>query len=177
MTGKTGTGPGRAGRAWAFLALAAVGGCVTTSELLNDPLATLGSLMAPATATAATSATEDPAPAAAEAAPPQAPATPAPAPQLTPEGLVGLEQAPLRDLFGQPEWTRNEGPAAIWQYRSSDCVLDLYFFGQAPRAPSLVHMEARPRTGLAESPDQPPAAADPALLTPCAVTIRSARAG
>jgi hypothetical protein len=45
--------------------------------------------------------------------------------------LAGLDSAQVRALLGTPDFRRNDPPAELWQYRSADCVLDLYFYGEA----------------------------------------------
>lgn len=68
-------------------------------------------------------------------APPSAPAvslaaphpiTPPRMPRLT--ALRGLKPAEIVALLGEPDFRRAEPPAELWQYRASDCVLDLYFY-------------------------------------------------
>jgi hypothetical protein len=45
--------------------------------------------------------------------------------------LAGLDPAQVRALLGTPDFRRTDPPAELWQYRSADCVLDLYFYGAA----------------------------------------------
>ena len=45
--------------------------------------------------------------------------------------LTGLNEAELWRLLGKPDFRRHEAPAEIWQYRSADCVLDLFLYRSA----------------------------------------------
>ena len=62
-------------------------------------------------------------------------AMPAPAPaaaRLPAVGeLRGLKAAEIVSLLGEPAFRRVEPPAELWQYRTRDCVLDLFFYPQA----------------------------------------------
>ncbi len=42
--------------------------------------------------------------------------------------LRGLPAAELARRLGEPDFVREEPPAVVWQYRSEDCVLDLFFY-------------------------------------------------
>lgn len=45
--------------------------------------------------------------------------------------LAGLSEAELRRLLGAPDFRRREASAQIWQYRSAECVLDLFLYRSA----------------------------------------------
>ncbi len=62
------------------------------------------------------------------------------------EALLGLESEQVLRLFDAPELVRSDVPVSLWQYRSDDCVLDL-FLGDDGRntAERVIHSEARPR--------------------------------
>jgi hypothetical protein len=45
--------------------------------------------------------------------------------------LAGLHQPDIVALLGQPDLRRNEPPAELWQYRTADCVLTLFFYREA----------------------------------------------
>jgi hypothetical protein len=47
------------------------------------------------------------------------------------KALAGLDPAQVRALLGPPDFRRIDAPAELWQYRSADCVLDLYFYSEA----------------------------------------------
>ncbi len=92
-----------------------------------------------------------PAPTAAGAAPapqpaPEVPETAAlpPAPKIDddPARLMGLDRAGLAALLGDPELTRREPPAEIWQYRGGSCVFDVFLYEEAGRQ-RVTYLEAR----------------------------------
>jgi hypothetical protein len=58
--------------------------------------------------------------------------------------LTGLSAADLLARFGQPDFRRSEPPAELWQYRSADCVLDVFLYGGGAGA-QVVHSETRER--------------------------------
>jgi hypothetical protein len=63
----------------------------------------------------------------------EAPAPPAePAAARVPElpVLTGLGPAELVALLGEPDFRRRDPPAELWQYRSADCVLDVFLYGE-----------------------------------------------
>jgi hypothetical protein len=65
------------------------------------------------------------------AAPPKpTPAAAAPAAMRIPElpVLTGMGPAELVALLGEPDLRRREPPAELWQYRSADCVLDVFLY-------------------------------------------------
>ena len=65
-------------------------------------------------------------------------------PQVQPAKLIGMDMPRLQTALGLPSVTRHERPAQIWQYRSANCVLDVFFYEEAG-APRVVHLEARDR--------------------------------
>jgi hypothetical protein len=42
--------------------------------------------------------------------------------------LGGLTSASVKHLFGEPDLRRQEATAQIWQYRSAECVLEIYLY-------------------------------------------------
>jgi hypothetical protein len=44
------------------------------------------------------------------------------------ERLRGFTAAELARRLGEPDFVRREPPAVIWQYRSEDCVLELFLY-------------------------------------------------
>lgn len=80
-------------------------------------------------------------------------ATPFPAPSVLPAApsrlpaigeLAGMAPPEILALLGKPDLQREEPPAEIWQYRTADCVLDLFFYRQGDDL-RLVHAETRDR--------------------------------
>ena len=45
--------------------------------------------------------------------------------------LKGMRRPEIVALLGQPELKRDEPPAELWQYRTTDCVLNLFFYREA----------------------------------------------
>lgn len=84
-----------------------------------------------------------------------------------PEELVGLRPDEVKRILGSPALVRRDRPAQIWQYRSPDCVLDLFLYpspaaGEAARAAkstagdtaeAVVYYELRARTAKEKADD------------------------
>ncbi|MGO8916645.1 MAG: hypothetical protein ACLQJR_12130 [Stellaceae bacterium] len=79
----------------------------------------------------------------------QLPAAPEPAmaaaaqPLMRP--LTGLSAKEVVALLGEPDFRRAEPPAELWQYRSADCVLDLFLYGDAAGV-HVIYSETRDRS-------------------------------
>ena len=43
----------------------------------------------------------------------------------------GMRPSDVVGLLGEPDLRRSEPPGEIWQYRATDCVLDLFFYDAA----------------------------------------------
>ena len=52
-------------------------------------------------------------------------------PPKSPERLAKLSRKELLARLGRPNFTRHDPPAEIWQYRSADCVLDVFLYPEA----------------------------------------------
>lgn len=85
---------------------------------------------------------------------PQATANPATPPTLAALGeppalgnLKGLAPEQVTALIGDPDLRRIDPPAEIWQYRSADCVLELYFYDSGTTS-RMVYAEAHSRLPL-----------------------------
>jgi hypothetical protein len=50
----------------------------------------------------------------------------------------------LKALLGEPDFTRRDPPAEIWQYRSATCVLDLFLYPEGS-ALKVMHASTRDR--------------------------------
>jgi hypothetical protein len=59
--------------------------------------------------------------------------------------LAGLAPFQVAALYGQPDFRRTDPPAEVWQYRSADCVLDLFFYN-GDNGERLVFAQSRPRS-------------------------------
>ena len=65
--------------------------------------------------------------------------------RVDPAILMGRSPQEVAARLGEPELKRREPPAEIWQYRTRDCVLDVYLFAESG-ALRVVHTEARRRS-------------------------------
>jgi len=45
-----------------------------------------------------------------------------------PAQLLGQSTVQVHDLLGEPRLIRRDGPAEIWQYRASNCILDVFLY-------------------------------------------------
>jgi hypothetical protein len=61
---------------------------------------------------------------------------------LQPTVLSGLTRDQVSRLMGTPHFRRVDDPAALWQYRTKGCVLDLYLRADGP-VYRVVHFEFR----------------------------------
>ncbi|HYM03373.1 MAG TPA: hypothetical protein VET85_10530 [Stellaceae bacterium] len=74
--------------------------------------------------------------------------TPNPTPVVsanTMRQLAGLSSADVIALFGEPDFRRTEPPAELWQYRSADCVLDIFLYSDKGSY-HVLHSETRQRS-------------------------------
>jgi hypothetical protein len=68
-------------------------------------------------------------------------------PQVRPEQLLGLDREGLAGLLGTADFKRNDGPAEIWQFRETECVLDVFLYAEPTDGGYRVeHVEARDRS-------------------------------
>lgn len=67
---------------------------------------------------------------------------PAPARAVDPSVLMGLNAPALAAKLGDPALLRRDGPAQIWQYRSTGCIVDLFLYDGA-RGFEVTHVELR----------------------------------
>jgi len=65
-----------------------------------------------------------------------------------PDVLDGLSAAKVQELLGLPGFKRNDDPAEIWQYRVTNCTLDLFLYETLDSEQrSVAHFETRPGPG------------------------------
>jgi hypothetical protein len=65
---------------------------------------------------------------------------------MQPGALLGLSADRLTTLIGPPDFTRNDGPAEIWQFRNSQCILDVFLYRELSGVGYRVeHVESRDR--------------------------------
>jgi hypothetical protein len=84
----------------------------------------------------------DPVPNVAAPEPATAALPPTPIINDDPQQLMGIEPGALGAILGEPELTRREAPAEIWQYRNDSCVLDVFLYDTAGRR-EVTYVEAR----------------------------------
>ncbi len=84
-----------------------------------------------------------------------APATPVapprrsePPPEPPPEPpkpieLAGMNGDKVAELLGRPHHVWREPPAAVWQYRATDCVLHVFFYPTAGDRLRVIHVTRR----------------------------------
>jgi hypothetical protein len=71
-------------------------------------------------------------------------------PQLEVAQLIALKDISQRDLvarLGEPDFTRRDPPAEIWQYRSASCVLDVFLYPDDGEL-KVLHTATRDRARL-----------------------------
>lgn len=86
--------------------------------------------------------------AAAQMAPYSAIAVVPPPPEVDPDELLGLSADDVTAKLGRPTLVRRERDAEIWQYRQTDCVLDLFLYGNAKQ---VEHVDLRDRGDATEA--------------------------
>jgi hypothetical protein len=94
---------------------------------------------------------------------PPAAALPVAARPAEPRPLAGLSAKEVVALFGEPDFRRAEPPAELWQYRTADCVLDLFLYSDQAGA-HVVHSETRDRSLVQAGAGHCAGAGDPLAL-------------
>jgi len=87
------------------------------------------------------------------AAKPEAPApmarnvamTRPPVPPPSPKQLIGKKREEIQALLGYPWLLKREGASELWQYRVTQCVLDVFLFADKGGEPKVSHVELRSR--------------------------------
>jgi hypothetical protein len=103
-------------------------------ERMSSLLARIAGSLAVAMTTALLAACAAPSGAPSRASAPAALLTPTPVSAVAPlripslRELTGLRPPEIIAMLGQPELKRDESPAQLWQYRTADCVLNLFFY-------------------------------------------------
>jgi len=62
--------------------------------------------------------------------------------------LKALSSQALVARLGQPDFTRQDPPAQIWQYRSASCVLDVFLYPEDDGQMKVAHAATRDRERL-----------------------------
>lgn len=66
--------------------------------------------------------------------------------------FVGFSPDRVLPILGAPDFVRRDGTAQIWQYRDTNCILDLFLYQSGSEA-LVKHAELRSRVPGAESLD------------------------
>ena len=66
--------------------------------------------------------------------------------------FVGSSPDSVLPILGAPDFVRRDGTAQIWQYRATNCILDLFLY-QAGSETKVKHAELRSRVPGAETLD------------------------
>ena len=66
--------------------------------------------------------------------------------------FVGFGPDRVLPILGAPDFVRRDGTAQIWQYRDTNCILDLFLYKSGSEA-LVKHAELRSRVPGAESLD------------------------
>jgi hypothetical protein len=69
---------------------------------------------------------------------------PKPKPRIKRADLIGLTEAEITKILGAPSFKRIDDPAALWQYRGTGCILDLFLYSDGPSY-RVTHLEVRGR--------------------------------
>jgi len=59
--------------------------------------------------------------------------------------LVGLDRAGVESRLGQPWMQRHEATAELWQYRATNCVLDVFLYPRSDGDLRVTYAELRSR--------------------------------
>lgn len=81
-----------------------------------------------------------PAPEVAAVVPPPPP-EPEPVPDFT--KFINQEGLEITAILGEPGFVRRDPPAELWQYRTQDCTLDLFFYDDGYGVYRLAHLDFR----------------------------------
>lgn len=61
---------------------------------------------------------------------------------VNPQRIMGLTRAQLSDLLGKPHFRRRDITAEIWQYRHTECILDVFLY-ESGNDYRVLHFEMR----------------------------------
>ncbi len=73
--------------------------------------------------------------------------------RIDPSELVGLKAGVIQAKFGAPTLLRRDGPAQIWQYRSSGCIVDVFFYRTPAQDDEVTYVDLRgPKAEAGQGP-------------------------
>jgi hypothetical protein len=125
------------------MCLALLAGCQPTAE----KAASIPNGGEPAAAGAAASGTVS---GVGEASKPAGAAPTAQIVRFSPDEFLGYSPERVLPVLGAPDFVRRDGTAQIWQYRATNCILDLFLY-KTGNETRVRHAELRPRVPGAES--------------------------
>lgn len=134
----------------ALICVAFTGGCQTTGQTAATPAG-----VAAASASAASGATAAPTGTVSgvgEARKPGGNATVVHVVRFNSNEFMGYSPERVLPILGAPDFVRRDGSAQIWQYRATNCILDLFLY-TADNETHVKHAELRPRVPGAEPLD------------------------
>lgn len=134
----------------ALICVAFTGGCQTTGQTAATPAG-----VAAASASAASGATATPSGTVSgvgEARKPGGNATVVHVVRFNSNEFMGYSPERVLPILGAPDFVRRDGSAQIWQYRATNCILDLFLY-TADNETHVKHAELRPRVPGAEPLD------------------------
>jgi len=67
--------------------------------------------------------------------------------------LIGQSEEQIVEAFGEPRQVRRETPAEVWQYSSTNCVVDFYLYQGTSGGLAVSFVEARDSAALETEPD------------------------
>jgi hypothetical protein len=97
------------------------------------------------------------------ASPPATAAAPGASGTAAPRTLAGLSANEVVALYGEPDFRRVEPPAELWQYRTADCVLDLFLYGDRGGV-RVLRSETRDRSFIQAGAGRCAGVSDPVTL-------------
>jgi hypothetical protein len=126
----------------ALICAAFLAGCQTTGQAVAPPEGAQAAAAAPPGAASGEG----------EARPPAGGKTAVRAVRFNAEEFVGYSPERVLPILGAPDFVRRDGTAQIWQYRATNCILDLFLY-TAGKETRVKHAELRPRVPGAEPLD------------------------
>ena len=130
----------------ALICAAFLAGCQTTGQAVAPPEGAQAAAQTAASAPAGAVSGEG------EASPPTGGKTAVRAVRFNAEEFVGYSPERVLPILGAPDFVRRDGTAQIWQYRATNCILDLFLY-TAGKETRVKHAELRRRVPGAESLD------------------------
>lgn len=72
---------------------------------------------------------------------------------IDPDELLGLKAGAIEAKLGTPALLRRDGPAQIWQYRGSGCIVDVFLYRTAAQDDEVTYVDLRgPKAEAGQGP-------------------------